>query len=188
MQCLRDKDKDTAFAMDKENEASASNQVEEEEAVPDELKLKVIAGPVSGTIYSKPGVLKLTVGRTRASKVWIKDSAVSEKHAEIYWDNQAWVVQDKGSSNGTMLNCTPLEAEGVPSRLKHGDMVQFGTDSQVEIQMTPVLNDSVTVQQYLEAETRRQVQSIKAKCEQRTTQLQDAWLGHKQQLMQTKDT
>ena len=64
-------------------------------------------------MYSKPGVLKLTVGRTRASKVWIKDSAVSEKHAEIYWDNQAWVVQDKGSSNGTMLNCTPLEAEGV---------------------------------------------------------------------------
>ena len=29
------------------------------------------------------------------------------------------------------------------------------------VQMTPVLNDSVTVQQYLEAETRRQVQSIK---------------------------
>lgn len=173
--------------MDKENEPSASSQGDDDQVSPDELKLKVTAGPSAGTDFCKPGVYRLTVGRTRASKVWIKDSAVSEKHAEIYWDNQAWVLQDKGSSNGTLLNGIALVAGGVPSQLKNGDMVQFGTDSQVTIELTPVLSESVTVQQYLEAETLRQVQSIKATCEQRASQLQDAWLGHKQQLMQMKD-
>ena len=57
-------------------------------------------------------MLKLTVGRTRASKIWIKDSAVSEKHAELYWDGKNWVVQDKGSSNGTLLYGVPLDADG----------------------------------------------------------------------------
>ncbi|DBA87462.1 TPA: hypothetical protein ACH3X1_004501 [Trebouxia sp. C0004] len=147
--------------MDKENEPSASNQ-EVDQVSPDELKLNVTAGPSAGTDFCKPGVLRLTVGRTRASKVWIKDTAVSEKHAEIYWDDQAWVLQDKGSSNGTLLNGVSLVAGGVPSKLKHGDMMQFGTDSQVKIELTPVLSESVTVQQYLEAETLRQVHSIKA--------------------------
>lgn len=45
--------------------------------------------------------------------MWIKDGAVSEKHAEIYWEGQDWLLQDQGSSNGTMLNGTALEAEGV---------------------------------------------------------------------------
>lgn len=83
---------------------------------PDELKLNVTAGPSAGTDFCKPGVHRLTVGRTQASKVWIKDSAVSEKHAEIYWDNQAWVLQDKGSSNGTLLNGIALVAGGEPCK------------------------------------------------------------------------
>ena len=86
--------------------------------------------------------------------------------------------------------------------MKNGDLVQFGTDTQIAIevclgllvafllrhlhlgfalecsspqgagsrslvlhlQLIPVLTESVTVQQYLEAETQRQVQSIKVRC------------------------
>ena len=120
--------------MDKENEASASNQVcktclislvpkhteaaagihqaENEVTAPDDLKLKVTSGPSADTEFSKPGILKLTVGRTRASKIWIKDSAVSEKHAEISWDGKQWCLQDQGSSNGTLLNGVSLQAQG----------------------------------------------------------------------------
>lgn len=171
--------------MDKENEAAESNQADTAEKAPDALTLKVIAGPSTGTNFCKPGVLKLTVGRTKASKIWIKDSAVSEKHGEICWTARGWMLQDQGSSNGTLLNGRPLEAEGAPSNLKAGDIIQFGTDSQAEVQITPFLSDHVTVQQYLEAETQQQVQSIKAKCEQQASQLQSAWLEHKQELMQT---
>ena len=87
--------------------------MEDEETVPDELKLKVTAGPSADTEFSKPGLLKLTVGRTRASKIWIKDSAVSEKHAEIFWEGNCWLLQDQGSSNGTLLNGITLEAKGM---------------------------------------------------------------------------
>lgn len=111
-------------------------------------------------------------------------------------------------------------------------------DSMLLLQLIPVLTESVTVQQYLEAETRRQVQSIKVRCqlrccswtnsicmrctldtlhtcltctlfailpdadsvrcprlyalqakaEQRASQLQDAWLAHKQQLAETQQS
>lgn len=92
-------------------------QADDEEPLPDELQLKVTAGPSIGSEFCKPGILKLTVGRTRASKVWIKDSAVSEKHAEVVWDGKCWTLQDKGSSNGTLLNGNSLEAEGMLSPL-----------------------------------------------------------------------
>ncbi len=44
---------------------------------------------------------------------------MSEKHAEIYWDDQAWVLQDKGSSNGTLLNGIALVAGGEPCIWSH---------------------------------------------------------------------
>ncbi|KAL3148117.1 hypothetical protein ABBQ38_014398 [Trebouxia sp. C0009 RCD-2024] len=174
--------------MEKENEAPVGNQAEDKEIVPDELRLKVTAGPSTDTEFCKPGVLKLTVGRTRASKIWIKDSAVSEKHADIFWDGKDWALQDKGSSNGTLLNGISLDAGGTASILKNGDLVQFGTDTQVAVELIPVLTETVTVQQYLEAETRRQVQSIKAKAEQRANQFHDSWLAYKQQLTDTKQS
>lgn len=97
------------------NLLAASNvpQAEEKTIVPDELRLKVTAGPSTDTEFCKAGVLKLTVGRTRASKIWIKDSAVSEKHADIFWDGKNWALQDKGSSNGTLLNGISLDAGGM---------------------------------------------------------------------------
>ena len=132
-----------------------------------ELRLKATAGPSSNTEYTKPGVLKLSVGRTRASKIWIKDSAVSEKHAQLWWQGSDWVVQDTDSSNGTSVNGTALTANGManikpqymqspivmntflnkgcdvlgePTLLKHGDLIKFGTDSvlEVEVQLVPL--------------------------------------------------
>ena len=75
--------------------------------------------------------------------------------------------------------------------------------------MNPVLDENVTVQEYLEAEARKQVQSIKvsdaaehlnsgkwcvmaaaqtlqAKCEQQASELQEAWQKHKAELMEMK--
>lgn len=80
--------------------------------MPAELRLKATAGPSAETEFYKPGVLKLSVGRTRASKIWIKDSAVSEKHAQLWWEGKAWVLQDTDSSNGTTVNGNALEPHG----------------------------------------------------------------------------
>ena len=65
--------------------------------------LNITSGPLAGKqIYSEG--YRFRVGRTRASSIQIKDSAVSEKHAEIVFNNGEWQIRDLGSSNGTMLN------------------------------------------------------------------------------------
>jgi pSer/pThr/pTyr-binding forkhead associated (FHA) protein len=54
----------------------------------------------------------------------IKNS-VSRIHAEIYADTTGWLIQDKGSLNGTMLNGKRLRANE-PVRLQPLDQCVFG--------------------------------------------------------------
>ena len=55
----------------------------------------------------------------------IKNS-VSRIHAEIYADTAGWLIQDKGSLNGTTLNGNRLRANE-PARLQPLDQCVFGT-------------------------------------------------------------
>ena len=54
----------------------------------------------------------------------IKNS-VSRIHAEIYADTAGWLIQDKGSLNGTKLNGKRLRANE-PARLHAHDECVFG--------------------------------------------------------------
>lgn len=65
--------------------------------------LNITSGPLAGRQINNEGH-RFRVGRTKASSIQIKDSAVSEKHAEIVLNNREWQIRDLGSSNGTMLN------------------------------------------------------------------------------------
>lgn len=163
------------------------------------LRLQATAGPCEGTSYSKAGNV-LTVGRTRASKVHIKDPAVSEKHAELRWEGGHWTVTDVGSSNGTAINNKSLEegkpvatsvdmvhrisqtgrsgscnhncwhfskvgcCAGIPVVLKDGDTIQFGSDSLLAVQMTPVVTEHMTVEQHLSLERELVKQRIMVQC------------------------
>ena len=84
--------------------------------VPDMLELKVVAGPCEGQEKSYRDGLALRVGRTKASKVHIKDPSVSERHAEFAWNGTAWTLKDLDSSNGTAVNGNKLESKGQPAR------------------------------------------------------------------------
>ena len=72
-------------------------------AAPAALSLEVVSGPCKGSAFRKSGTV-LMVGRTKARDIHIKDSTVSEKHAEIRWQEGRWTLTDAGSSNGTVLN------------------------------------------------------------------------------------
>jgi pSer/pThr/pTyr-binding forkhead associated (FHA) protein len=73
--------------------------------------LNITAGPLSGKLIHSEGH-RFRVGRTKASSIQIKDSAVSEKHAEIVLENGEWQIRDLGSSNGTMLNGKEVKGKG----------------------------------------------------------------------------
>ncbi len=77
------------------------------------LHLELVEGPLAGTSLTANRAERYQVGRTRSSKSFqIKDSAISEKHAEIVWRTGQWLLRDLGSSNGTQLNGEPLEEGG----------------------------------------------------------------------------
>jgi hypothetical protein len=63
------------------------------------------------------------VGRGSACDVWLRDRAVSRKHARFRYAQGAWFLQDEGSTVGTFVNGQKVMA----TRLSAGDRIQFGT-------------------------------------------------------------
>jgi pSer/pThr/pTyr-binding forkhead associated (FHA) protein len=67
-----------------------------------------------------------TLGRTMENDIVLPDSYVSRKHAKISYENGAYMIEDLGSTNGTLLNNTDIKGMG-KQPLKNGDQIQFGT-------------------------------------------------------------
>lgn len=64
----------------------------------------------------------LTVGRSSKADLVLSDRFLSRQHARFYRDGDAWVVEDLGSRNTTLLNGRPL---ATPARLSIGDLVKL---------------------------------------------------------------
>ncbi len=79
--------------------------------IPSRFSLEMSAGPCAGQTFA-PMSFFCSIGRTRASKLHIKDASVSEKHAEVCWNGANWTLRDNGSSNGTVLNGRRLQPMG----------------------------------------------------------------------------
>ena len=63
-----------------------------------------------------------TVGRSQESDIVISDPNVSRKHARIFRADNGFVVEDLGSTNGTLLDGAPIDRE----RIEGGDELTFG--------------------------------------------------------------
>jgi Protein of unknown function (DUF3662)/FHA domain len=66
----------------------------------------------------------VTIGRMSECTVPLNDQNVSRRHAEIRPGRGAYVVNDLGSTNGTMVNGTRIVGE---QRLADGDILSFGS-------------------------------------------------------------
>jgi len=64
-----------------------------------------------------------TIGRNADNAVEIDDDFVSGSHAEVFFEQGTWWIQDLNSTNGTYLN---NQRVGNRVRLTDGDIVQFG--------------------------------------------------------------
>ena len=65
------------------------------------------------------------VGRATNNDVCIPHTSVSKLHARARYGVYGLVVQDAGSSNGTMLNGDAIGA-GVDASVSHGDLLRLG--------------------------------------------------------------
>lgn len=65
---------------------------------------------------------KAVIGRLTGSEVEIQDPGASRKHAEIHRRGEDFVVVDLGSTNGTLVNDSPVSEQ----TLEDGDRITIG--------------------------------------------------------------
>jgi hypothetical protein len=66
---------------------------------------------------------ELVIGRDSDCDVALSDDSVSRRHARLVSRDGAWIIQDLGSTNGTLLNGEPVGR----CELRPGDRLQLGT-------------------------------------------------------------
>lgn len=71
------------------------------------------------------------IGRNPRATIVIDSSFVSSEHAQLTWDQDRWWVVDLRSTNGTMVNGSPIRAA---TGLRPGDEIQLGA---IRLQLVP---------------------------------------------------
>ena len=84
--------------------------------------LTAIEGPLNGKNYSIPKHGELTLGRVSDNDIALMDPSISRRHCAFTMAGGRFVVQDKGSSNGTYVNDERKQAHA----LQAGDRVRVG--------------------------------------------------------------
>ncbi|HEX3481111.1 MAG TPA: FHA domain-containing protein [Kofleriaceae bacterium] len=90
---------------------------------PSAARLVVTQGNDAGRhLEVRPGKT-YTIGRGIDNDLVLTDITASRKHFEIRHDNGAWIVADRASGNGTLINS---RIEDAPFMLASGDMIEVG--------------------------------------------------------------
>lgn len=87
------------------------------------LVLHVARGPAELLGTNVPLRGPVIIGRSPGADIVIADEFVSARHARVAPTGTGAVVEDLGSTNGTLLNGSPIAA---PSSAKAGDVIDIG--------------------------------------------------------------
>jgi hypothetical protein len=91
--------------------------------VRDVARMQITQGNDAGTeVEIRPGKT-YTIGRAIDNDIVLTDIAVSRKHFDLRFEDAAWVIADRGSGNGTVVNGN---LEDNPFMLANGDMIEIG--------------------------------------------------------------
>lgn len=88
------------------------------------IRLEAIAGPEADPLRVEPGG-SATIGRSMSNDLVLLDGAVSREHAVVQEKGGRWLLTDRGSRHGTLLNGVKLES-GEATTLCGGDLVRIG--------------------------------------------------------------
>jgi len=95
------------------------------------LEVRGIGGGHAGLRYEVTAAQPFIVGKAGGTMHVVDDPTVSSSHAQIYFSQGTFVLQDLGSTNGTFVNDQRI-TQAVA--LKDGDLVRFG-NTQVKIRV-----------------------------------------------------
>ena len=91
----------------------------------EKLRLVVVAGPLTGTSIPLGGAT-VTIGRSPRATLVIEDDYCSSRHARVFLEGDAWMVEDLGSTNGTFLDDSRLTE---PREFLPGSRLTLGATS-----------------------------------------------------------
>ncbi len=80
-----------------------------------------IDGPNAGRVVALRSE-QLTIGRSPRADLHLAEEGISRKHARICWANDAYVIEDLASQNGTFVWGKPVTAV----QLRQGDLIRLG--------------------------------------------------------------
>ncbi|MEW5914186.1 MAG: FHA domain-containing protein [Thermodesulfobacteriota bacterium] len=90
------------------------------------IELAALRGPAQGTrAQYSVGSQGLVLGR-HSSQVTVNDPQVSKQHCSITWNGRRLLLQDLGSSNGTLLNGVPVHT---PEALEDDSIIELGNSA-----------------------------------------------------------
>lgn len=84
--------------------------------------IRVTGGPLSGTSITLSGA-PVTFGRAPDNTIVISDDFASSHHARIVAANGSWVLEDLGSTNGTIVDGSRMHS---PISLRIGTQITIG--------------------------------------------------------------
>jgi hypothetical protein len=85
-------------------------------------KIVVVEGPLTGftvTLSSLP----VTIGRAEDSTIVLQDDYASSHHARLVPSGSAWLLEDLGSTNGTLVDAAKVTA---PTEIRAGSQIRIG--------------------------------------------------------------
>lgn len=104
-----------------------------------EFQFVMRSGPTPGKVYPLEGDV-ITIGRDPANTIHINDAEVSRRHARLEKRDNAYVIQDLGSTNGTFVNGVRLSGMQV---LNPGDQISLGEN--IHLTYEAVVDPNATV-------------------------------------------
>lgn len=98
---------------------------EDDSSKPPEPQLQIVvhAGPLAGKGFPIGGD-KVTFGRDLENNISWDDNLVSRRHAQITRRDDQLILEDLGSTNGTLVNGKPIEGQHV---LQPADIISIGS-------------------------------------------------------------
>ncbi|MBX3387051.1 MAG: SpoIIE family protein phosphatase [Phycisphaeraceae bacterium] len=121
------------------------------------ITLDPLVGPVLAPIEIDPRK-PTTLGRSSTCEAKLADEAVSRRHASIAFRDGVWFITDLGSTHGTYVNNSRLEAEGM-SPLRAGDMVRVGPWT-FRVRMGPASHASSSLVDEISPASRQRVERV----------------------------
>ena len=105
-----------------QGEAQGTAAISLDEATKHNLAVEIVELVVGEKTHKLDGRGPWSVGRSEENDITISDPNISRKHARLLRAENGFVVEDLGSTNGTLLDGAPIDRE----RIESGDELTFG--------------------------------------------------------------